>query len=785
MARTHGDKFGKGYGDYGKGYRVDKQPESLVARYKDFSGGYFAADSDEDAPVNTTPGGTDVEVTRRDRVIRAPGSIAMEALAGRSPEQVAIHAGLGFRSELILFDLPFIGIKREGATTWVNVGLVPGDPVTNMYFWATFGDDLIFSNGAQHVYKHTYGTDTVEVIDAVPLGYTFAVFAGRLWVGGGIIDGNFEPLGVLWSGVNGYDDQDIDNGAGSELMIQDTGLGDRLVALRPMGFDYMAMLMRRSIWVARRVDDLFRPADFVTRVTGKGCVHERTARTTFGGVIYLSDEGVEIFDGNDSIHMSEQIDSELLPLDYANIHKYSSAFNPQTQRYFLGVPGKGTYVLDVMRKRWYKRTQLIIDVVPFAAQFHSVTWAELVGAWDAQIATWQGFAPREVDVPDMVFLGQKVDTTYHLEKENQASITYFDRAQVPLWICPVTEQERDIGLITTQELRFTYVGAGTLGYQLRNNDGDLAHVDQAVLPVQATPKTKKMTGLYTGKGVGLAIEMGGSLELVRAEVDFRLRGKRIGDGVLDAGGVPVVPLLTGGDIISLRRYDFAAFIGKAQTLITGVPTVQWNPVIKRYSRQGSVSASIITERLQQFFEPRALVDPRYPPCGLVVRLSDILHVDIAGVPPWGPTTYARSSFGFRANPGNMSNLNTNQTPFIGFRLDLLGNTSVVNPTWKTDYVNWDSSVRRSVDTLITSSPPRHLMIELSGVDQKIRWFIDGVLVDTYAPVANDVGGQNVVAPAEWAVDTEVSGSGGAGFPTITLSMHLGTGQLITSFYNDA
>lgn len=744
MPRTYGDKFGKGHGDYGKGYPVQQLPAAQTARYKDFSGGYYAGDSDEDVPPNTTPGGTDVEVTRKDRIIRAPGTAAFEALVGRSPEQLAIHAGLGYRSELILFDLPFIGFKREAATTWVNAGLVPGDPVTDMYFYATFGDDFLFQNGAQNVYKHTFGTDTVEIVNGVPLGHTMAVFAGRLWVGAGIQDGNFEPLGVDWSGVNGYNDRDIDNGAGQELIIQDTGLGDRLVALRPMGFDYMAMLFRRSIWIARRVDDLNRPADFVARVTGKGCVHERTAKTTFGGVIYLSDEGVELFDGNDSQHLSEAIDAEILPLDYANIHKYTATFNPQSQRYTLVVPGKAVYVYDALRKRWYKRTQLAIDVVPFATQFHSVTWAEMVGSWDAQALTWKGFAPNEIDTPDTVFLGQKVDTTYHIEKESQASAFYFDRPQVPLWICPVTEQEKDIGLITTQELRVTYVGTGTLGYQLRNNDGDLVHVSQAVFPVQAAPKTKKLTGIFTGKGVGLALEVGGSLEIVRAELDFRLRGKRIGDGVVDTGPPPAAlpsnapgrraVLWTRSKLIHLSTTNL---IGKAELGINNsggnaFNGQGWIAAIKRYGRfQQANGNNPEYTQVSLHINPNPLVDPATPTRAVIVRIRDVVQLTrTAGA------TFGNIFFGYG-----------DSYPFQWGTIEVIrgvGFHSYGGGTWRTYKSSNNMIAQRVFDTGIPLTNLCELLIELDGQLKQVRWYIDGVLVDTYNVVA-DAGPVNVNA----------------------------------------
>lgn len=502
------DKFGTARADFGEGSFVKQMPTTQTEKYTDFSGGYFAGDAREDAPPNTTPGGTDVEVDRKDRIVRAPGTSLFEALVGHTPNQMMLHAGLDYRSEILLFEAPNIGFKREGATTWVAAGLPAGDPVEDLFFGATYGDDFIFSNGAGSVYKHTFGTDTVEADAAVPLGKNMAVWAGRLWVAGAIIEGNFEVLGIDWSGVNNYNDREALNGAGNELLIQDTGLGDRMIALRPMGFDYMAILNRRSIWIARRVaDDVFRPADFIPRVTGKGCVAERTAKTTFGGVLYLSDEGVELFDGNESHHLSEQIDAELVPLDYANIQKYSASFNPQTQRYYLTVPGGPTFVYDILRKRWFKRTQIALDVLPFAKQFHAATWGEMAGTWGATTGTWKSYLPKELDQPAMIFLGTKDDGSYHLEQEDVLSSSYFGRAQSSIWIFPVKEQDNDLGLISSHEMRVSYEQAGLIGIQLRDIEGDLLEVGTSVLPQADKPRVKRIKGSSTGKGVGPAIRL--------------------------------------------------------------------------------------------------------------------------------------------------------------------------------------------------------------------------------------------------------------------------------------
>lgn len=197
------------------------------------------------------------------------------------------------------------------------------------------------------------------------------------------------------------------------------------------------------------------------------------------------------------------------------------------------------------------------------------------------------------------------------------------------------------------------------------------------------------------------------------------------------------------------------------------------------------ASSGLTERIQSFVEPRAIVDPRYPKSGLVLYLRDTLQLLVTGgPPPWG-NIYGRASFGFRAATGSLSSANTNGQPFIGFRLDLLPNSNVADPTWKADFVNWDSSSRTSVDTGLRSGTMRNLAVELNGPDQTIRWYVDGLLVRSLKPAPGDCGGQNA-APAEWSLCTEVSvTSGPLPSPTFLLSSHLGVGPLLTCVYHDA
>lgn len=550
--RTHGDRMGRGtFARFGRGNYIREMPARETLRFGDFSGAFDARDAREDIPPNSSPDAVDVEVDRKDRIIRAPGTTAYEALAPKTPQQIAVHAGLDYRSELVIFDPPFIGFKREAAITWVDVAL---PNVVDLYFWATYGDYFVFANTVGKVRSHQYGTNAVADQPTIPNGASFASFAGRLLVGGAVLDGNFEPMGLWWTGTNGFNDNNPTTGSGDELLIAEQQVGDRIVALRPMGFDYCAILCRKTVWIARRTGDIFRPVDPAPR-DGPGCVHEPTAKSVRGGVMYLSDEGVQLFDGNTSQHVSPQIDPEILPIDTTRIKEYRAGYNPFKQQYVLLVPGVGAYVYDLQHRRWYKRSQLALDVVPFALQFHATTWGEAVGSWGSQgEQTWASTAPKEADVGDMIYLGQKADASWHLEKELYGATSYFGRAQNPRWPLYLPSPA-DNTLVTYHETRVKHEGSsGSIAIQRPDVDGDLVDSDSLDLATASVVRVRRVPRLSTGKGIALGIRfVSGTPAIAGLEIDIVLRSRKI--GIADGAEFMAAPTGLVATVISSSRVD--------------------------------------------------------------------------------------------------------------------------------------------------------------------------------------------------------------------------------------
>src|SRR5690606_18505289 len=122
-----------------------------------------------------------------------------------------------------------------------------------------------------------------------------------------------------------------------------------------------------------------------------GTVNEETCAVTRFGVIFLSDSGVYLFDGNNAILISKQINQELLPLNLDEVDSYTAFYDPFSKRYFLFTP-TGTWIYDLDYTRWYRRSMIAKAAGVLAEQFDKITWGELTGTWADQDNVWAEYS---------------------------------------------------------------------------------------------------------------------------------------------------------------------------------------------------------------------------------------------------------------------------------------------------------------------------------------------------------------------------------------------------------
>lgn len=534
---THGDKFGqqKGRGDWGKGNFLRELPQHGTQTFGDFSGGLDARTNRERTPENASYDTLDMLVSPANELIRAPGADTIETLADRDPLQLALHPSLSHTSELVMFDPPYIGIKTAGDTNWINVGLVGAD---RRFFWANYGETFVFGNRARALLKREPGTLTVETLDKAPQGVSLATFASRLFVGGAYIEGKHEPVGMAWNTPSGDLNDWTGDGAGFELLIDDMNQGDKIVALRTMGLNLMAILMRKSIWIGRFTGNLNRPAAFEPRIPGVGCANEQTARNTKYGVMFLSDTGVQLFDGNSVEMVSGQINKMLLPLDKTKLVEYSAVYSPLTRQYKLLTP-TGTFIFDLEYKRWYRSSLIARSAVVFPTQIVAASWDSTAGSWEDHLSTvWDDLVSAEEDGGSIVYLGVQTGVP-RLAKENPATETYLGATLTPYWSFPFQEGPMRHFLFTTHAVLLDYVGGGSVRVYLPNYDGDFAAVTTQPLEATSNLRTAWVPVTSTGKGVSAKLEItAGSPRISVVQLRSMLRGPRIAPIVVDAPPPP-------------------------------------------------------------------------------------------------------------------------------------------------------------------------------------------------------------------------------------------------------
>jgi hypothetical protein len=518
--KRFGEKRGK-FGDFGKGNFIRDVPEEAPLNFADFTGGYNSAAGREGAP-NASPNTTDFEISRRGRLIRSAGTQAPAIVTAlHDPMQVVAHVDLDNIVELIYFDTPSIGTRNAvtGAVVWTDLGLAAGRPFAS----TLFGETLLFSNGAGPVYFREPG----QLPIAVPSFFqanSYAAFANRVYGLGTIIDGNFEPMGVRWTAANSDPRDATGDGSGAELLISAASEGDEGIAVRSMGLDFLALICRRSVWVGRRTNDPFRPADLQPRVIGNGGLTDRTVVSYPGGAAYLSDAGLRSFDGNESQVISNQINGELLPLDKAKINEYKLTYDPLKNRLLLNTP-VCMWVYDLEFRRWARSSIVASDVAYLTAQVGGTTWAQLQAAgtlWSQlNTTTWRDLGPRAAGTSDLVFLkyrGAGVDSQTAIE--DLTSQTQFGVPMLPQWETMRRDGERFNSLITVNGVFIEYAGVGSFRIYLPDNEGDLQPVVvQQVADTLGKLREVAIPLINTGRGAQMMLEIAaGALEISKLQL---------------------------------------------------------------------------------------------------------------------------------------------------------------------------------------------------------------------------------------------------------------------------
>ncbi len=528
--RTHGDSAagkirlrGMSLSGVSLSSELAQELQPNILPYPDYKGGLNYQDAQQDLDAMFTQETRDVVITNKGRLKRAPGHLVIEELADSHVVQaLLIHPSLDFSVELLIIDGEYVGIKDGTGTTWIDASLPAGDGWVGI----TNGENILFTNGVNGIYTREYADSTIGLITDSPAGRTLANFAGRVWVGGPTVGGSFQAMGVYWSGASGLITDWLGIGAGAELLISNNLIDDRVQAMRPISFDLLAILCQRTVWVAIRTGDPYRPAEFEIRSQGVGCIAESTVQSTPLGVIFLSDDGVMLFDGNQVVSLSKAIDAVLLPVLTDAIAGYSSAYEAINARYWLFTPTE-SFCFEVTKGRWLRYRFVTTKGIAFSEQFASVTWESALGLWSSYTDTW-----ADLETPagtERLVLGYQDK----LAVLSNSSDEYIDESEVRAEYEMIRRDGNTIsGMFTTDRLFLRRTGAeAELEVHLPGNDGTNALVATRAIPNSSTEDVVELGLLHTGRGAGGMIAWTDvSLEVSHVALRGLLRSKRIGMG---------------------------------------------------------------------------------------------------------------------------------------------------------------------------------------------------------------------------------------------------------------
>ena len=484
-----GDRLGRGARpELGTGYSIAPEdvPDAQSVVYSGFNSGLVLSDSAENVPQDAAIQAIDMEVDRKGRLIRSPGLSLLEDVNPKKLRYIFEQASLDYATELVAFDAPNWGYKAAGNFNWFNIG-VPAPGPTG-WAAANYAGTLIASNGLDKTYARQPNGVVLENITAQIIARTLAVQFGRLFGGYYTEAGVPQSLGLKWNAASGDYNDFAGIGAGSELLLSDVGESDKLVALLPMGLDALAILNRKSLWAGYATDNYLRPADPRIRVTGLGCVSAETARATPIGTTFLSDEGVAVFDLANAEIISNDINSELLPLDYTRISSYKAIFLPQGRRYILLTPFC-TWIYEFAHQgrkaRWFRRSFIGDNAIVWSTQTGGYTWDMMVGDWDHQTATWDSLALTQSDAPAQphFIVGGK------LGKESRASFDNFGVALTPVWQTPQSDKVVITDMYTTLGYEISYASFADAQIRIISTD-----YNDDIQPAGGVLKTLPSTG---------------------------------------------------------------------------------------------------------------------------------------------------------------------------------------------------------------------------------------------------------------------------------------------------
>lgn len=361
MARI-GDILGRvGRHNVGQGIQLDPDalPKRVPITFKTFKGGLNLSDGPFDLGDGYSAELRDFAISDDDRLVPAK-PMQTVFTSTRVPRWLFQRATLSGDTDLIALDEPWLGVRLGAAAnfSWTNAGIGVGQD------WAALsvGGYLYITDATSNQSWRIDAAGAALNVSANFAANAIALAFGRIFIGSYRNGANVEALGVKWNATTATLHDFAGTNAGGELLLSDTGEGDKIVAMHSIGFDVLGILNRKSLWAGYKTGIPKRPADFRPRFQGLGCVAQATVAATPGGVTFLSDDGVVNYNVNSAEVISGNINKRLLPIAYNDLYDYKAAYVVRNQEYWLTTP-TNTWVYEFPTQtrpgRWRERSVVL------------------------------------------------------------------------------------------------------------------------------------------------------------------------------------------------------------------------------------------------------------------------------------------------------------------------------------------------------------------------------------------------------------------------------------------
>lgn len=261
-------------------------------------------------------------------------------------------------------DLPFV-VTDAGVVSSVTGG---NSLTANSHYSGTiFKDRLYYANGvdALHFYETGTTASALSATPAPPIGKYLETHNERLWVSG---DPTY-PSRVYFCAVG----DETDWNANYYLNIQQND-GGIVMGIKQLGQSLIVLKNNGVYRVWGNSTTNAASAFQVTRVPGlPGCIAPRSIVRCFGGLVWLSADGVIFWDGEDFEILSiNRMETALATIDGADLEECVAFYNKK--KYYLLFPDDAAYnengiVYNFPTKSWSKYTNY-----PFASAM----------VWDSQ-----------------------------------------------------------------------------------------------------------------------------------------------------------------------------------------------------------------------------------------------------------------------------------------------------------------------------------------------------------------------------------------------------------------